>query len=243
MLRAVALLVWLGQTTVVADSLPVLPAARVFGERALLRDALQAFRGRNMESSYAWTWSNKAIILTQFPLSSEYHVEGGIRLSMMPWRYLACLQSDNLPLDPRLRAGAMEASFLIVTQAPEGRECAVNLVKGNEVADKYDFMKQQERSETLPCAEVATHVAAFGATGAVVTHVGEVLKKPLPWNPAFDRPTSRYASPNEAGLKLGPVCIPEVTFGGTMRTDAGFLPCRPGTLGDGLPLGDHPSAW
>lgn len=70
MLRVIALLVGLGQTPTDAGGLPSFPAERIYGERTLLREALHAFRGMNMESSFAWTWSNKAIILTQFPLSA-----------------------------------------------------------------------------------------------------------------------------------------------------------------------------
>lgn len=187
MLTFIILFVSLGQTPMAADSLPLLSSSRVFGERTPLREALEALRGKNMASAYGWTWSDKAVVLSQFPLSYDYHVKSDIRLSMSPWRHLACLQPNNLPMDPRLRARATQASFLMITQAPEGKECTVNVVQGKEILEEFSYVKQQERSETLPCSEVAKHLSLFGASASVSSHVGEVLKRPLPWNPAFDR--------------------------------------------------------
>lgn len=160
---------------------------RLRGERTQLRDALEKFRGKNIESAHAWTWSTRAIILTQFPLSSVYHVDDGIRLSTMPWRHLACLQPGNLPEEASLQAIAREASFLVVTQAPDGKECVVNLIRGVEVVSKFDFVAQQERAETVPCSDVKARAAAFGAGSDVVNQLAAVLRKPLPWNPAFDQ--------------------------------------------------------
>ena len=55
------------------------------------------------------------------------------------------------------------------------------------------------------------------------------------------RQTNTTQMEMEEWLKL-PVCVPDLTYGRAMRTDAGFVPCRPAVLGDGLPLGDHPTS-
>lgn len=167
------------------------PPSRLVGADAPLRRALEEFRGLSFERGHAWTWDAKAVLLTQFPLTRSFHVEADIPLGGRPWRDLACLDLAQLPKDDALLRVAQRATYMVVTQAPEGTECVVNTIVGAEIDQKVGVLKQLEHAEVIACKDVAARVTEFGASAAVVAQISAVLKAPLPWNPAFDGPEAR----------------------------------------------------
>ncbi|GMU63633.1 MAG: hypothetical protein AMXMBFR34_53960 [Myxococcaceae bacterium] len=68
----------------------------------------------------------------------------------------------------------------------------MNVVLGEEIdpgpKGKLGFLKQLEHAEVIACGDVGARAAKFGATTEVVAQISDVLKHPLPWDPAFDGP-------------------------------------------------------
>ncbi len=168
-----------------AGPLPHFMPGRVTGADSPLKAALMQFRGMHTERAYVWTWEKRAIIVTQFPLSKEYHVQAGVQLKWSPWRDLAAVPPESLPSDQELQRVAREADYLVITEAPDAAECVVNIVAGNEIRAKYG-LDQLGRSEVLTCTEASARSAKFGASPEFVDQISDVLKHALPWNPAFD---------------------------------------------------------
>lgn len=166
-----------------AAALPRFAPVRVVGAEGPLRAALLQFRGMHTEHAYVWTWQDRVVILTQFPLSKEYHEEAGVDLKWAPWRNVAFVPPESLPGDQELQRVARAADYLVIVQAPDSAECVVNRVAGAEIRGKYG-LDQVGRSEVVSCAEAGARAAKFGASSDFVAQISEVLKHPRPANPA-----------------------------------------------------------
>lgn len=178
MLRAFTVVLLVSQS-----GLPVgIPTAHLRGTDSTLKRSLAGFRGYAFEAAFAWTWENRVAVLIQYPLSDDYHIEADIRLSYRPWRSLACVQPEFLPLDPALNAAARKAEYLIVTQAPAARECVANRVLGSEIVGGAQLRDQLAHSRVVNCRDVEQLLVEFEVPQEYRTEIMNRLKRPLPWD-------------------------------------------------------------